>query len=252
MPENFKLKTRHQFSNLISQRNRWRQVHDKLPGRRLFKNLIGSYWAKHNYSIEERIALSSDNGETVDPQKDLQVALHCQASLWLLNRSQEDKKLTVADLIFVHQSLTDQTNSTKQVYRTSNMKPLIEGQDPPEWEVIPELVKNALEWFQADSFNEMHEVEKVALALIKLIDIQPFDKNNGTTLRLFSNIFLLQAGYPPAIFRSDQADSYALAIEEALCFRTEALVELLTESVGHSLGLCLGEKETKSPFIVLG
>jgi len=252
MPENFKLKTRHQFSNLISQRKRWRQVHDKLPDTMSFKNLIGSYWAKHNCSIEERIAFSSNKRETVDLQKDHQLELHCQASLWLLKRSQEDKKLTAADLLFVHQLLTDQINSAKQAYRTFTIKPLIEGQDPPEWEVIPELVKNALEWFQADSFNELHEVEKAALALIKLIDIQPFDQKNGTTLRLFSNIFLLQAGYPPAILRSDQADSYALAIKEALCFRTGPLVDLLTESVGHSLGLCLGENETKSPFVVLG
>lgn len=252
MTEGFKLKTRQQFASLISQRNRWKQVHDEILGVMPFEKLIGLYWAGHNCSIDERIGFLTKKKEAIGAQRDGQLELHCKASLWLLNRSQEDKKIAADDLLFLHQLLTDQTKSTKQIYRTSSIKPLIQGQDPPEWEVIPELVENSLQWFQADSFNEMHEVEKAALALIKLIDIQPFDQENGITLRLFSNVFLLQSGYPPAIIRSDQADSYASAIKEALCFRTGPLVDLLTEAVSHSLRLCLGDKETQSPFVVLG
>ncbi len=87
------------------------------------------------------------------------------------------------------------------------------GHEPTEAELVGPVIDNALGWFQSESFAQMHEVEKSALMLIKLLDVQPFDDANGRTLRLFSNFFLLKAGYPPAVIPASQASEYALALK---------------------------------------
>ena len=86
----------------------------------------------------------------------------------------------------------------------------------------------------------MHEVEKSALMLIKLLDVQPFDEANGRTLRLFSNFFLLKAGYPPAIIPASQADQYAVAIQRSLGFDTQPIIDLIAEADGSGSAVVSG------------
>jgi len=136
-------------------------------------------------------------------------------------------------------------------YRQAPAAPLLESHDPAEPELVPRLVDTALQWCRADSFAEMHEVEQAALVLLKLTDIQPFDRHNGMTLRVFSNFFLVRAGYPPAVIRSELAGRYSMALQKALCYQTGPLVELLTESVAFSLGTCLGESPSPPLLVVL-
>jgi len=109
-----------------------------------------------------------------------------------------------------------------------------------------------LEWFNSDSFHEMHEVEKTALILIKLIDIWPFEEGNGRTLRLFANFFLLKSGYPPAIIPSDKAPQYAAAIQNSFRFHTQPLIDLLTEAVLQGLRYCLAEPTGPPQLHIIG
>lgn len=252
MGNEFELKTRQQFAGLIAQRDLWKQrpgsPKDALP----YDQLVGTYWARHNCALEEPEQASSWRVEVLDCERERQVGFHLQASRWFLKRTRQEGDLTSSDLRHLHSLLMGRVGGPGTGYRQSPASPLVEGHDSAEWELVPDLVENSLEWFHAGSFGEMHEVEKAALMLLKLTDIQPFDQYNGKTLRLFSNFFLLKAGYPPAVIPSDQADRYTLAIQNALRFQTRQLVELLTESVARILGLCLGETVSPSPFVVLG
>jgi len=87
--------------------------------------------------------------------------------------------------------------------------------------------------------------------LIKFVDIWPFEEGNGRTIRLFSNFFLLKAGYPPAIIPPERSSQYAMAIQNSLRFHTQALIDLLTDSVGQGLQYCLGEAVSPPSLPVL-
>ena len=98
-----------------------------------------------------------------------------------------------------------------------------------------------MEWFRAESFQQMHEIEKAALVLAKLLDIHPFEEASGKTIRLFSSFYLLKAGYPPAIIPPSQSSEYESAIQSAFHFHTQPIIDLLTEAVSRGLAYCLDE-----------
>ena len=179
--------------------------------------------------------------ETLDEGRLLQLARHTDAARWLVHHSRTKNTLSSSDLLETHRLMLEGIALSAGKFRESEIKPLGVGHEPTEPEMIPSVTENALEWFSSDSFQEMHEVEKTALVLIKLIDIWPFEEGNGRTLRLFANIFLLKAGYPPAIIPPERASQYAVAIQHSLRFHTQPLIDLLTDSVDRGLHYCLGE-----------
>lgn len=251
MGNGFELKTRRLFAGIIDQRDRWKQRQASAGATVSFEQLTGDLWAGHNCALDEPGQGTGPEPESRQTERRRQLECHVKASRWLLEKSRPNTLPTAADLRRLHARLMGQPAGRLSDYRQAPAAPLLEGHDPTEREMVPHLVENALQWCRADSFGEMHEVEQAALVLLKLTDIQPFDRHNGKTLRLFSNFFLLRAGYPPAVIRSELAGRYMLALQKALCYETGPLVELLTDSVAFSLGYCLGEAPSPPPFVVL-
>ncbi len=139
-----------------------------------------------------------------------------------------------------HLLVTGKAEGTTR-FRETEIEPICAGHEPIESVLVPDVVENALEWFTAESFHQMHEVEKTALMLAKLIDIHPFAEANGSTIRLFSNFYLLKAGYPPAVISASRASEYAIAIQRAFHLHTQPVIDLLTESAHQALSFCLDE-----------
>ena len=247
MGNGFELKTRRLFAGIIGQRDRWKQRQGSPGAVVAFEQLTGDTWARNNCTLEEPDRTANSDPAARQSADQRRMECHLNACRWFLQRARRETTPAPADLRQLHSRLTGQPAG----HRQGPAAPLLEGHHPPDWELVPHLVENALEWCRADSFGEMHEVEQAALVLLKLTDIQPFPRHNGATLRLFSNFFLLRAGYPPAVIRSDLGGRYTLALQKALCFETGPLVELLTESVAFSLGCCLGETPSPPPFVVL-
>ena len=247
----FELKTRRLFAGIIDQRDRWRQRQGSPGAAVTFERLTGDYWARHNCALDEHGQGPGPGPECRQSEQQRQLECHVQACRWFLERARQATAPTVADLRQLHSRLTGQPGGRLSDYRKAPAAPLVDGHDPADMELVPQLVDTALHWCQADSFGEMHEVEQAALVFLKLTDIQPFDRQNGKTLRLFSNFFLVRAGYPPAVIRSSLAGRLTQAIRMALGFQTGPLVELLTESVAFSLGYCLGEPPAPPPLVVL-
>ena len=251
MGNGFELKTRRLFAGIIGQRDRWMRRKGAPGASLVFEKLTGDLWARHNCALD-------DPGEGGDPEQEsrqnegrLQRERHLKACRWFLETARQSTVPTATDLRQLHSRLMGEPEGRPYDYRQAPAAPLLESHDPAEPELVPELVDTALQWCQADSFGEMHEVEQAALVLLKLTDIQPFDRQNGKTLRLFSNFSLVRAGYPPAVIRSELAGQYSAALQKALCYQTGPLVELLTESVAFSLGYCLGKPPSPPPFVVL-
>jgi fido (protein-threonine AMPylation protein) len=241
MAGDFELRTKYQFLGLIEKRDRWDALKNDPSAQHRFEHLTGLQWARHNCALDDRVEPELWHRETLDEERTLQVARHLEASRWLIHHSRSKNTLPSSDLLETHRLMMRGIDANAGKYRESEIKPLGEGHEPIEPELVPYVADNALEWFSSESFHEMHEVEKTALVLIKFIDIWPFEEGNGRTLRLFSNFFLLKAGYPPAVIPSDRARQYAVAIQNSLRFHTQPLIDLLTDSVGQGLQYCLGE-----------
>jgi Fic family protein len=251
MAGNIELRTKYQFAGLVEKRGWWNRLKQDPSALQRFCQLIGPEWAQHNCALDEMAQPSNWQREVLDEKRVLQLNRHINAAHWLLDCSKTRESLSSADLLELHRRMMEGIHGRAGRFRESEMKPLGEGHEPIEADLVPYVVDNALGWFNSDSFHEMHEVEKAALVLIKFVDIQPFDDGNGRTLRLFANFFLLRADYPPAIVSSERASQYAIAIQNSLRFHTQPLIDLLADSVLRSFQFCLGEPSPPAGLPIL-
>ena len=208
MAEKFELRTRHQFAGLIERRDRWILIRDESEARARFEQLTGLEWARQSHGLEGVVGVGHLQAVTYDPPRPYDLESHIAAVQTLLRLAHEKNFLSGTDLLELHSILLSRAHPGAGMFRQQDAPPLAQGHEPIEAELVGPVVDNALGWFQSESFAQMHEVEKSALMLIKLLDVQPFDVANGLTLRLFSNFFLLKAGYPPAIIPASQANEY--------------------------------------------
>lgn len=251
MAGNIELRTKYQFAGLIERRNRWERLKQDPSAQQRFGQLIGPQWARNNCALDEIAHPSHWQREVLDENRILQLNRHVNAARWLLDCSRTRESVSSADLLELHRRMMEGIHPRAGRLRQSEIRPLGEGHEPIEAELVPYVIDNALEWFNSDSFHEMHEVEKAALVLIKLIDIHPFDDGNGRTLRLFSNFFLLRADYPPAVISSEKSSQYAIAIQNSLKFHTQPLIDLLADSVLQSFRFCLEEPSHPAELRIL-
>ncbi len=241
MAERFELRTRHQFAGLIERRDRWVLMRDQPEARARFEQLTGPDWARQNCGLDAISEATLWQSETLDPSRASQLQCHIAAVQTLLRLADEKEFLAGDDLLELHRILLSGVHPRAGEFRQQDATPLALGHDPIEAELVAPVIDNALGWFQSESFAQMHEVEKSTLMLIKLMDVQPFDEANGKTLRLFSNFFLLKAGYPPAVVPASQASPYDLAIQSSLRFDTQPIIDLIADATDRSLRWCLGE-----------
>ena len=251
MAEKFELRTRHQFAGLIERRDRWVLIRDQPESRARFEQLTGLEWARQSHDLDAVAGVAHLPAEKFDPSRAFELKGHTVAVQTLLRLADEKEFVSTKDLLELHGALLSGVHPRAGEFRQQEASPLAQGHEPIEAELVGPVVDNALGWFQSESFAQMHEVEKSALVLIKLMDVQPFDEANGRTLRLFSNFFLLKAGYPPAIIPASQADQYVLAIQRSLGFDTQPIIDLIAEATDRSLRWCLGDPPAPPKLKVL-
>ena len=252
MPAEFEFKTRLQFLPLIEKKDRWLRIQEQESSRERFQYLLGPYWAQKNWEMQRSLGRGVSPNPSEAVSRDVLQAGHEVAARQLFAWSKSVDSLTSGHLLELHGLLALGNQTGKSRFREHDIESICEGHEPIEGVLVPEIVENALEWFKAESFYQMHEIEMSALMLTKLIDIHPFAEANGVTTRLISSFSLLRAGYPPAIFSPSKANEYARAIECAIGYNTQPLVDLLTESVHESLCSCLGEPLPPPSLKVIG
>ena len=123
------------------------------------------------------------------------------------------EEITESDVNKIHWLILkgiDDDNAGK--YRKVQVK--ISGSDVelPIAVKIPELMENFCRWLKDK--NSDHPVKIGADAHFKLVSIHPFIDGNGRTARLLMNLLLIQQGYPPAVIRKEDRQSYINAIEK--------------------------------------
>ena len=241
MTEKFELRTRHQFAALMERRDRWVRIRNEPEARARFEHLAGPEWARQNLGLEARSDDALWQAETLDPSRLVQLQSHIASARTLLSLGQQKQFLTRDDLLELHRVLCSAFHPSAGEFRQREGTPLSQEHQPTEPDLIAPLIDNALTWFQSDSFAEMHEIEKSALMLIKLLDIQPFEECNGPSLRLFSTFAMLKAGYPPTVIPAGRTNEYALAVQRSFRFDTQPIIDVIAEAADWSLRWCLGD-----------
>ena len=104
---------------------------------------------------------------------------------------------------------------------------------PPER--LQAAVESACHWFTAESFTEFHPVEQASLVLLRLIDIEPFDRSNERTALVAASLFTLRSELPPVIIKPEMKAAYRAACAEAMRMNTKPMVDLLAAAVEKSI-----------------
>lgn len=115
--------------------------------------------------------------------------------------------------------------------RTTVLQPIYRGQDcaPPEF--IERSLDNMESWLTAESFSDIHPIERCALTIARVVDIWPFDFGNLTTAVVFANSFLEKAGLAPFFILPEHRREFEKAIAQSMTIDMQPLINAIYRTV---------------------
>jgi Fic family protein len=145
-------------------------------------------------------------------------------------------EMTVARLSELYGVLSG-SDTKGYLFRTSEAKPLSPAHNPVPAAILPRLVENALDWFIAPSFFEIHAVEQASLVYLRMLDLQPFPSESEQIALLAASFYTERAGLPPLIIYADEITTarYSAVIDAAFRMLTQPLVEFFAESLTRTI-----------------
>jgi hypothetical protein len=148
-----------------------------------------------------------------------------------------DEGTTDVELFARAHGVLFQNRAGAGVLRTTPLAPLYRGQDcaPPEF--IGRSLENFFHWMTAESFREIHAIERTALALTRIVDIWPFEFGNLTMAVVFSNVFLKQAGLAPFHVRPENREEFQAVVAKAMTIETQPLINAIYRTVKREMEL---------------
>lgn len=168
-------------------------------------------------------------------QEDLVVSNFASATTYLNNlieNSTDKAKLVFTSEILkqLHALIMVGIDEQAGFYRSTLGKSISQGHSPADPEVLSILVDNALDWFSAESFAELHPLEQAWLVHLRIMDLQPFATANGRIARLIASFYAQKANICPIIIRASEREIYNYAVNNSLMMITQPGVELLARS----------------------
>jgi Fic family protein len=111
---------------------------------------------------------------------------------------------------------------------------------------IATKVRQAIDWLNDPEARKGRSPLRMAARVhYDLIRIFPFPQNSGKTARLFMNLLLMRAGYPPAIIHSTERQRYYEALKGSAITINAMVLEALDNALA-SIEKLLDEHETKT------
>ena len=144
------------------------------------------------------------------------------------------KEISKDALLVVH-SVLFQCREGAGHLRVNELRPLYRGQDcaPPEF--INRSLDNLFSWITAESFNEIHPIEKCALTITRIVDIWPFEFGNLTVGVVFGNAFLQGAGLTPFFLEPKHLPEFEKIIAQSLSIETQPLVNAIYKTIRREM-----------------
>jgi Fic family protein len=110
---------------------------------------------------------------------------------------------------------------------------VINNSKTTDWTKVSEDMKNLLIWLKKNK-KKLYPPELVLEFHWRFEKIHPFEDGNGRVGRIILNALLIELGYAPVIFFSENHSSYCNAINKAILGRKKALAKHYVESVKKS------------------
>lgn len=196
-----------------------------------------------NTLTRQETAMVVDEGLTVSGKSltEHQEAInHAQAFDYIqILVSKKRQELTATDIMDIHSIILNKIDdANKGRYR--NVAVRLKGSETilPNPLKVPELMEEFIKWLQSD--NSDNPVKIAIDAHFKLVSIHPFVDGNGRTARLLLNLLLMQAGYPAAIIRKEDRNTYINSLEKAQTKNDLTVYyNLMLEAIDRSLDIYL-------------
>jgi hypothetical protein len=131
------------------------------------------------------------------------------------------------------------------ILRKTEPAPVIGGHEPTPALILPRMLDNAFDWFDTESFRDLHPVERAAVVYLRLLDLHPFSSHTETTATLAAGFYTEREGMPPLVIFADELTQarYARALEAAFRMLTQPLVELFAEMLTRVMRIGLGSEQ---------
>jgi hypothetical protein len=107
----------------------------------------------------------------------------------------------------------------------------------------PEIIESRLEslghWLESDAGRQLAAAQQGALALVRVLEIRPFETANGRVARRCASHAMVRAGARPPVLVAADAARLGAAVEAAVRLDTEPLVRLLDEAQDRALDVMI-------------
>ena len=205
---------------------REKRVDPEINGR--YELILSTEWASNDCQLDEV------------PASQLERAIENHQDATALLMSRPEAIVQVLPLIKdVHSMMMEGLSDEAAQFRSGGIAPLSVDHQPPDADGIEAAMGRLEEWVAADSFLELHAVQRTALVLVRLLDIYPFTDGTPRTCRVMASSCLISAEFPPAIFQFREASLYQQAIHSGLAMDTTGLTARIAASVVRTLDYCL-------------
>jgi len=104
----------------------------------------------------------------------------------------------------------------------------------PDYEKVPQLVKNLIYWYKLNK-PKMHPFELAVIFSMKLVSIHPFVDGNGRISRLIMNFLLKKKGYPWINIYMKQRAEYLRAVRQANDEKYKPVLEFAIKSLKENM-----------------
>jgi fido (protein-threonine AMPylation protein) len=141
---------------------------------------------------------------------------------------------TKSALLKVH-SLLFQGRPGAGRFRSLEIPPLYRGQDcaPPQF--IERSIDNLEVWLAADSFKEIHPIERCALTVTRIVDVWPFEFGNLTTAIVFANKALQDSGLAPFFVLPEHKAEFEKVVASSMIIEMQPLINAIYQTVKREM-----------------
>jgi hypothetical protein len=87
----------------------------------------------------------------------------------------------------------------------------------------------------ADSFKEIHPIERCALTITRIVDVWPFEYGNLTTAIVFANKSLGDAGLAPFFVRPEHRREFEQAVASSMTIEMQPLINAIYQTVKREM-----------------
>jgi hypothetical protein len=155
-----------------------------------------------------------------------------------------EAKFGVERLLDLHRAVTG-APAGAEVLRKTEPTPINATHEPTPALLLSKMLDNAFDWFDTESFRDLHPVERAAVVYLRLLDLHPFLSHNETTAMLAAGFYTEREGLPPLVIFADEMTQarYARALEAAFRMLTQPLVEFFAEMLTRTMRIGLGVEQ---------